>query len=249
MKNNIAIEVKNLYVTYKGLKKMSIKNSLLHFNFNRIETFDALKDVSFEVKKGEILGIIGKNGSGKSTLLRAVAGIFSPNKGTINIKNNTISLLSIGVGFQSKLTGFENIILSGLLLGFTEKEIRSKIPEIIEFSELGDFIYKPVRTYSSGMYSKLSFSITAILETDIVLIDEILSVGDMHFKEKSSKKMKEIINDENKTVILVSHNLDTIKELCNEVLWLNDGVVMAKGKPDEILPKYREFMTNIGKES
>lgn len=248
MEKQIAIEVKDLCVTYKGLKKMSIKNSLLHFKLNRVETFDALKNVSFNVKKGEILGIIGKNGSGKSTLLRAVAGIFSPNKGSIDIKNNSVSLLSIGVGFQSKLTGFENIILSGLLLGFSEEEIREKIPEIIEFSELGDFIYKPVKTYSSGMYSKLSFSITAILETDIILIDEVLSVGDIHFKEKSGKKMKEIITDENKTVILVSHSMDTIKELCNEVLWLNDGIVMGKGKPDEILPKYQEYMHNLGKE-
>ena len=246
MKKN-AIEVKNLTITYSGLKKMSIKQSLLHFNFNRVEKFEAIKGVSFSVKEGQILGIIGKNGSGKSTLLRAIAGIFSPNSGTIDIKNNTISLLSIGVGFQTKLTGFENIILSGLLLGFSEEEIRKKIPEIIEFSELGDFIYKPVKTYSSGMYSKLSFSITAILETDIILIDEVLSVGDLHFKEKSGKKMKEIIKDDTKTVIMVSHSMDTIRELCDEVLWLNDGKIVKQGKPEEVIPKYEEYMRSLDK--
>ena len=248
MKKN-AIEVKNLTITYSGLKKMSIKKSLLHFNFNRVEKFDAIKNISFDVKEGQIMGIIGKNGSGKSTLLRAIAGIFSPNTGTIDIKNNTISLLSIGVGFQTKLTGFENIILSGLLLGFSESEIREKIPEIIEFSELGDFIYKPVKTYSSGMYSKLSFSITAILETDIILIDEVLSVGDLHFKEKSGKKMKEIIKDETKTVIMVSHSMDTIRELCDEVLWLNDGEIVEQGKPDDVIPKYEKYMKSLDKEN
>ena len=242
-----AIEVKDLHVKYRGLKKMSIKQSLAKFKLNRVEIFEALKGVSFNVEKGKIMGIIGKNGSGKSTLLRAVAGIFAPDEGTIDIKGNTVSLMSIGAGFQTKLTGFENIILSGLLLGFTEEQIRKKIPDIIEFSELGDFIYKPVKTYSSGMYSKLSFSITAILETDIMLIDEVLSVGDIHFKEKSSKKMHEIIKDENKTVMIVSHSMSTIKELCDEVLWLNDGVLMERGDTETVTAHYEEFMKNLGK--
>ena len=134
-----------------------------------------------------------------------------------------------------------------MLLGFSEQKIRKKIPDIIEFSELGDFIYKPVKTYSSGMYSKLSFSITAILETDIMLIDEVLSVGDIHFKEKSSKKMHEIIKDENKTVMIVSHSMSTIKELCDEVLWLNDGVLMERGDTETVTKHYEEFMKNLGK--
>lgn len=242
-----AIEVKDLHVKYRGLKKMSIKQSLAKFKLNRIEVFEALKGVSFNVEKGKILGIVGKNGSGKSTLLRAVAGIFAPDSGSVDLKGNSVSLMSIGVGFQTKLTGFENIILCGLLLGFTEEEIRKKIPEIIEFSELGDFIYKPVKTYSSGMYSKLSFSITAILETDIMLIDEVLSVGDIHFKEKSSKKMHEIIQDESKTVIIVSHSMSTIKELCDEVLWLNDGVLMERGDTETVTKHYEEFMEKLGK--
>ena len=244
-----AIEVKDLHVIYKGLKKTSIKQSIAKLKFNRKkDEFEALKGVSFSLEKGKILGLIGKNGSGKSTLLRAISGIFAPDKGSVNLFDNTISLMSIGVGFQTKLTGYENIILSGLLLGFTEEQIRAKIPEIIEFSELGDFIYKPVRTYSSGMYSKLSFSVTAILETDIMLIDEVLSVGDIHFREKSSKKMHDIIKDDSKTVVIVSHSMSTIKELCDEVLWLNDGEVVEIGEPKEVIGHYEEYMKQIGKD-
>lgn len=241
-----AIEVKDVHIIYKGLKKMSIKQ-ITKFKLNRIDTFEAVKGVSFNVEKGKILGLIGKNGSGKSTLLRALAGIFSPDSGTIDLKGNSISLLSIGAGFQNKLTGYENIILCGLLLGFTEEQIRKRVPDIIEFSELGDFIYKPVRTYSSGMYSKLAFSITAMLETDIMLIDEVLSVGDIHFREKSSKKMQEIIKDESKTVVIVSHSMSTIKDLCDEVLWINDGVVMEAGKPETVIEHYEEFMKQLNK--
>lgn len=240
-KKKITITVKDLHISYRGLKKTSIRASWTKLN-NKIEVFEALKGVSFEVEEGKILGIIGKNGSGKSTMLRAIAGIFSPDKGTINLHGNTVSLLSIGVGFNKKLTGRENIYLSGMLLGFTEELIKEKEKDIIEFADIGTFIDKPVKTYSSGMYSKLAFAITAILETDIMLIDEVLSVGDVRFKEKSYNKMKELISDEHRTVIIVSHSLDTIKNLCDEVLWLNDGEVVEIGNPSEILPKYTEFM-------
>lgn len=239
-KKKIAITVDDLHITYRGLKKTSIRASW--GKLGKVELFNALKGVSFEVEEGKILGIIGKNGSGKSTMLRAIAGIFSPDKGTIDLHGNTISLLSIGVGFNKKLTGKENIYLSGMLLGFSEEEISKKEEEIIKFADIGKFIDKPVKTYSSGMYSKLAFAITAILETDIMLIDEVLSVGDAKFKEKSYNKMKELISDEHRTVIIVSHSLGTISELCNEVLWLNDGEVIMQGTPDEVLPKYEEFM-------
>jgi teichoic acid transport system ATP-binding protein len=232
MKKNIALTVKDLRITYKGLKKFSVKKSLFSFRTSKVETFEALRGVSFELEKGKILGIIGKNGSGKSTMLRAIAGIFSPDKGIIDLHGNNVSLLSIGVGFQPKLTGHENIYLSGMLLGFSEAEIRSKYKEIVEFSELGSFIQKPVKTYSSGMYSKLAFSVTAILKADIMLIDEVLSVGDAHFKEKSYNKMKELINDNNRTVVIVSHSIETLAELCNEILWLHDGKVKMIGEPN-----------------
>ncbi len=241
--HNIAITVENLHITYRGLKKTSIRASWKNFG-GKVELFQALKGVSFEVEEGKILGIIGKNGAGKSTMLRAIAGIFSPDKGRIDLHGRSISLLSIGVGFNKKLTGKENIYLSGMLLGFSEEEIAKKEKEIIKFADIGDFINKPVKTYSSGMYSKLAFAITAILETDITLIDEVLSVGDAKFKEKSYNKMKELISDEKRTVIIVSHSLGTIKELCDEVLWLNDGEVMMKGAASEVIPKYEEFMKN-----
>ena len=242
MKEN-AIEIKNLCISYRGLKSYSIKKSLLHFHRNKVDEFQAIRNVSFNVPKGNILGIVGKNGSGKSTMLNEIAGIFAPDSGTIDLKGNSVSLLSIGVGFQRELTGRENIILSGMLLGFSEKAVRERMEEIIEFSELGKFIDAPVRTYSSGMYSKLAFSITAILETDIMLIDEVLSVGDARFKKKSYNKMKQLISDENRTVVMVSHDTKTLDGLCDEILWLHDGEIKMYGNTKEVLEKYEEFMS------
>lgn len=175
-------------------------------------------------------------------MLRAIAGIFSPDSGTIDLFGHTVSLLSIGVGFQKSLSGKENIMLSGMLLGFTEEEVRRQMPEIIEFAGLGKFINMPVKTYSSGMYSKLAFSITAILKTDIMLIDEVLSVGDAKFKKKSYRKMKELISEKDRTVVIVSHNNDTLRSLCDRILWLHDGEVKMLGTAEEVLPVYEEFM-------
>ena len=247
MKKEVAITVKDLHISYRGLKKFSIKRSLFKGKKNSKEIFEAVKGISFEVEKGKILGFIGKNGSGKSTTLRALAGIFSPDKGIIDLHGNTVSLLSIGVGFQPKLTGYENIYLSGMLLGFSEKQIKEKEQEIIDFADIGDFIYKPVKTYSSGMHSKLAFAITAVLETDIMLIDEVLSVGDKNFQQKSYNKMKELISDENRTVVIVSHSLPTIQELCDEVLWLHEGKVKKLGKPEDVIPEYEEIMESLTK--
>ncbi|MDO5520491.1 MAG: ATP-binding cassette domain-containing protein [bacterium] len=242
MSENV-IDVKDLKIRYRCLNKMSIKKSLLSLKKSKTEVFEAVRGVSFSVAEGEILGIVGKNGSGKSTMLRAIAGIFAADEGTIDLHGHSVSLLSIGVGFQKRLTGKENIYLSGMLLGFSEEEIRAKMKEIIEFSELGDFINRPVKTYSSGMYSKLAFSITAILETDIMLIDEVLSVGDSKFKKKSFKKMKELIMNDKRTVIIVSHSSETIANLCTSVLWLHEGHVKMRGTPEEVLPVYEEFMS------
>ena len=225
---------------YRDMKRVSLKKGFKDKGSGKI--FKAVKGVSFEVPKGQILGICGKNGSGKSTLLRAISGIFSPDKGSINLHGNSISLLSIGVGFQKQLTGLENIYLSGMLLGYSKEEIASKVDEIVDFSELGDFINKPVRSYSSGMYSKLAFSITAVLETDIMLIDEVLSVGDIHNKEKSYNKMKELISDSNRTVVIVSHSSKTIVDLCDKVIWLHDGLIKDQGDPQTIMDEYEAFM-------
>ena len=239
-KKEIAISVNDLHVYYRDMNRFTLKKAKREKGSGKI--FKAVKGVSFEIPKGQILGICGKNGSGKSTLLRAISGIFSADKGSINLHKNSISLLSIGVGFQKQLTGYENIYLSGMLLGYSKEQIDEKVDEIIKFSELGDFIYRPVRSYSSGMYSKLAFSITAILETDIILIDEVLSVGDIHFKEKSYNKMKELISDSNRTVVIVSHSSKTIIELCDRVIWLHEGLIKADGDPEKIMTEYEEFM-------
>ena len=242
MKPGNAIEVKDLKITYKCVKALSLRKSFFRVKKSKLEVVEALKGISFDVKKGEILGIVGKNGSGKSTLLKAISGISSPDQGSIELETDSVSLLSIGVGFQKQLSGRENIILSGMLLGFSEQQVREKMDEIIEFAGLGKFIDMPVKTYSSGMHSKLAFSITAVLETDIMLIDEVLSVGDVKFKKKSYKKMKELIMDENRTVVIVSHSTGTLEKLCTSLLWLHEGESRMQGTTAKVLKAYNEFM-------
>ncbi len=237
-----AIEVKDLSISYRTLKPMSLRRSLFSLKKNQVEICEAVKDLSFDVEKGKIVGIVGKNGSGKSTLLRAIAGIFSANSGTINLFGHSVSLLSIGVGFQNQLSGRENIFLSGLLMGFSEKQIQEKMDEIIAFSGLGKYIDMPVKSYSSGMFSKLAFSITAILETDIILIDEVLSVGDAAFKKKSYQKMHELISNDDRTVLIVSHDMSTLRKLCDEVIWIHEGVLVQQGDPETVLAAYEQRM-------
>ena len=242
MEEKHAIEVKDLVISYQNLKKTSIKKTLLHLKRQKPDRFVAVKGISFYVREGEILGIIGKNGSGKSTTLNALAGIFSPDSGSIDLNGHSISLLSIGVGFIREMTGRENITLSGMLLGFTEEQVKAKEQEIIDFAEIGEFIDMPVRTYSSGMYSKLAFSITAILETDIMLIDEVLSVGDQKFKKKSYEKMKSLISNKDRTVVIVSHSIETLKQLRDTVMWMHEGQIKRIGDPNEVLDEYVAFM-------
>lgn len=238
---NYAIELRDVCINYRILNSTSVQKSLFRKKQREI-IFEAVKHVSFAVNEGEILGMIGRNGSGKSTLLRSIAGVFSPNGGVIDLKGHSVSLMALGVGFKDTLTGRENIVLSGMLLGFTERQIREKMDEIIEFAEIGEFIDRPVRTYSSGMHSKLAFSITAMLETDIMLVDEVLSVGDERFRKKSLDKMNSLILDKKRTVIIVSHNKDTLQELCDQVLWIHDGEVQEIGEPAKILEDYTKFM-------
>ena len=239
----IVIDVKDLKISYRCLKAYSIKKSLMQFKKSKVQVYEAVRAVTFQVPRGEILGVVGKNGSGKSTMLRAIAGIFSPDSGQIDLHGNSVSLLSIGVGFQRKLSGRENILLSGMLLGFSEEQVREKMDEIIEFAGLGKFIDMPVKTYSSGMHSKLAFSITAVLESDIMLIDEVLSVGDARFKRKSYRKMKQLISNEERTVVIVSHSLETLRKLCTSMLWLHNGKVKMIGEPGKVLDAYEEFMS------
>lgn len=235
----IALEVNHVSIDYKNLLHMSMHQSLLKYGAKRAETIRAVDDISFTVDKGRILGIVGRNGSGKTTLLRSIAGIFRPDEGYIDTKGNKVSLMAIGIGFNPHNTGRENILKSGMLLGCNLEYVKEHMEEIIDFSELGDFIDRPVRTYSSGMYSKLSFSVTAILETDIMLVDEVLSVGDEHFRKKSFRKMEELMRSD-RTVLIVSHATNTLKQFCDQVLWINDGKFMMLSGTDEVLAAYEE---------
>lgn len=239
--SDIALEVKHVSIDYKNLAHMSMHQGLLKKGMKRVEAIRAVDDLSFTVEKGKILGIVGRNGSGKTTLLRSVAGIFRPDEGYIDTKGNRVSLMAIGIGFNGNNTGRENILKSGMLLGCRLDYVREHMDEIIAFSELGDFIDRPVRTYSSGMYSKLSFAVTAILETDIMLVDEVLSVGDERFRKKSYRKMEELMMG-NRTVLIVSHATDTLKKFCNEVLWMDGGKFMELGPTEEVLGRYDAFM-------
>ena len=237
-----AIEVKDLKLSYVSRQSYSIKQTLFQFKKSERKVVEALKGVSFQAEKGEVLGIVGRNGSGKSTLLRTLAGVFAPDEGTIDLKGNSISLLSLGTGFQPEISGRENILLNGMLLGFNEAEIEEKMEDIISFSELEKFIDMPVRTYSSGMNSKLAFSVAVIMETDIILVDEILSVGDARFRQKSYNKMRELIESADRTALIVSHQESTLRDLCDRVLWLHDGVLKELGEANEVLDHYQEFM-------
>ena len=237
-----AITVHDVHLSYRSIVPVSKRKTQARKK-GRVEHFEALHGVSFTIGQGEIVGLVGRNGSGKSTLLRVLAGIFEPDKGFVDLHGHTVSLLALGVGFQTQLSGRENIYLSGLLLGFTKQDIDAQIDEIIAFSELEKFIEKPVRTYSSGMQSKLGFAITAILKTDIILVDEVLSVGDSHFKKKSFAKMQELISEKTRTVVIVSPNASTIRNTCEKVVWLHDGDIKMIGDTATVVDLYEEFMS------
>ena len=237
----IALDVEHVSIDYKDLSHMSLAKSLKRGEIKKTNVVRAVNDVSFSVNRGEILGIVGRNGSGKTTLLRSIAGIFQPDEGVIDTHNNRVSLMAIGILFNKNNTGRENILKSGMLLGCDLDYVKERMDEIIDFSELGDFIDRPVRTYSSGMYSKLSFSVTAILDTDIMLVDEVLSVGDEHFRKKSFKKMEELMRSD-RTVLIVSHATDTLKKFCDKILWINDGKYVMMGDTISVLKEYDKSM-------
>ncbi len=212
--------------------------------YSQSQEFWALRKVSFSVEKGEILGVIGRNGSGKTTLVRVIGGIFSPDEGKIEINGTVSTLLSITAGFQPELSGLENIYLNGILMGFKEREIDRLLDDIIKFSELGKFIEVPVKTYSSGMHARLGFSIAINLKRDIMLIDEVLGVGDTNFHEKCDKKIKDIMQ-EGRTIVLVSHSMESIKKFSDKVIWLERGIIQAGGKPQNIIEQYLESSPTI----
>jgi ABC-type polysaccharide/polyol phosphate transport system ATPase subunit len=244
--DDLAISVDDLTITYKTQfeRVPTVKKAVASFVRREKPEFkivEAVNHVSFDVKHGTILGIIGHNGAGKSTLLRGISGILAPTSGRIEVHGQISTLLALGLGFNSQLTGRENVILGGLASGLSREEIDEKFAQITDFADLGDFIDLPTRTYSSGMHARLAFSVAVHMDPDILLIDEALSTGDAAFKKKARAKMEELMSSA-RTMLVVSHGLGTIKEICNDAIWLDHGRLMKRGAPDEIVSAYTEFV-------
>jgi len=241
-KSEYAIEVDNLYKDFKlnSDKPRTFKEKLLFSNRNKVDRITILKNINLKIKKGETVALIGTNGSGKSTLLKLMTRIIYPSKGSIKVDGKLTSLLELGAGFHPDFTGRENIYFNAAIFGLTRAEIDKRVNTIIEFSELGDFIDNPVRTYSSGMYMRLAFSVAINVDADILLIDEILAVGDQHFQDKCFEKLEEL-RDSDKTIVIVTHSLDQVKRLCNRAIWIKDGKVEMDSVPKEVIPKYLEI--------
>ena len=244
MKNAVIVEnVSKRFRRYPTRGHTTLKEALLKGQLFRMrrdrEYVEALKDVSFTVPEGTVLGIIGPNGAGKSTLLRLIAGIYRPTTGRVVVNGRLSALLNLGLGFHPELTGRENIIIGGLAMGLSRREIMRRLDEIVAFAELEEFIDAPVRTYSSGMYMRLAFSVAVNVDPDILLLDEVLAVGDAHFAEKSRARMEEF-KEQGKTILLVTHDLATVESWCHQALWLEGGKVRALGDPHEVVSQYRE---------
>lgn len=224
-------------MTYDRIQ--SIKEYVVQLLRGKIkyEEFWALKNVSFEVERGEVVGIIGHNGAGKSTLLKVISGILKPTGGELEVHGNVVPMLELGSGFDHDLTGRENIFLNGSILGYSEKYLKEKYEQIVEFSELGKFIDVPIRNYSSGMLMRLAFSIATVVQPEILIVDEILAVGDAAFQEKSKTRMLELMGG-GTTVLFVSHSLEQIREMCDRVIWLEHGQIKAIGATKEICDAY-----------
>ena len=234
-----AIEVQDVYKTFNVYldKANSLKEKMLFWKRNRKEVREVLKGIN--LNKGEAVALIGVNGSGKSTLLKLMTKIIYPNKGKIITNGKLTSLLELGAGFHADFSGRENIYFNASIFGLTKKEIDNRLEQIIEFSELRDYIDNPVRTYSSGMYMRLAFAVAINVDADILLVDEILSVGDQHFQEKCINKMKSL-KAEGKTMVFVTHSLGSARELCDRAVWLNQGVIKMDGDTNTVIEKYIE---------
>ncbi len=222
-------------------KIMSLKEFVTRAISGKIQTseFWALKNISFDVRRGEVLGIIGHNGAGKSTILKVISGILKPTKGSVVCRGNIVPMLELGSGFDMDLTGRENIFLNGAILGYSEKFLNSKYQEIVDFSELGQFIDVPIRNYSSGMLMRLAFSVATVVNPEILIVDEILAVGDANFQEKSRKRMLELMGG-GTTVLFVSHSMDQIREMCDRVVWLEHGELQAVGETQLLCSQYED---------
>ena len=243
MKNENAIEVKNVKKKFKVYydKGRSLKEKVLFQNRNKYEDRWVLNGINFEVKKGEAIGIIGQNGCGKSTTLKLLTKIMYPNEGTIDIRGRVSSLIELGAGFHPDMSGRENIYTNASIFGLTRKEIDARINDIIEFSELDEFLDNPVRTYSSGMYMRLAFSVAINVDADVLLIDEILAVGDANFQAKCLNKLREI-KANGTTIVIVSHSLTQIEQICERCIWIMDGEINKEGVPSDVVYQYLDYM-------
>jgi len=239
----VAIKVENLSKVYRlyDTPLDRLKESLHPFKKKYHREFYALRDVNFEVKRGETVGIIGKNGSGKSTLLKIITGVLTPTSGNVTVNGKISALLELGTGFNPEFTGIENIYFSGTIMGYTKEEIDKKIDDIVAFADIGDFIKQPVKTYSSGMLMRLGFSVAVNMEPEILIVDEALSVGDIRFRQKSMRKMKELMETA-KAILIVSHDVKAITNFCNRAIWLKEGQLYQSGDPMVVTNNYHTYM-------
>ena len=240
-----AITVEDVSVTYRTSfeRAPTLRSTVKRLGRRErvVREVEAVQDVSFDVPHGTVLGIVGANGAGKSTLVRTIAGILPPSAGRIEVQGRVSTLLALGVGFNKKLSGRDNVVLGGLAAGLKREQLAEKYDDIVAFAELGDFMDMPMRTYSSGMYGRLAFSVAVMMEPDILLIDEALSVGDAKFRRKCARKMRELCS-EDRTVVLVSHALGTIQELADQAIWMDKGQLRMWDEPDAVIDAYTEFL-------
>lgn len=246
MKEGNAIEVRNITKAFKVYldRSNNVKDFIIHRNRRRYENRQVLKGISFEIKKGEAVGLIGHNGCGKSTTLKLLTKIMYPDSGTIEMRGRVSSLIELGAGFHPDMSGRENIYINASIFGLSKKEIDNRIDDIIAFSELEDFIDNPVRTYSSGMYMRLAFSVAINVDAEILLIDEILAVGDTNFQAKCFSKLREI-KANGATIVIVSHSLGQIEQICERSIWIHDGIIKEEGEPRMVHPSYLDYMGKI----
>jgi lipopolysaccharide transport system ATP-binding protein/teichoic acid transport system ATP-binding protein len=239
------VRVEDVSITYRTSfeKRPTLKDAVVRLGRGQktVREVEAVKNVTFDVPQGTVMGIVGSNGAGKSTLVRAIAGILPPTSGRIEVRGKVSTLLALGVGFNPAMSGQENVLLGGLAAGYTREEIAQRYEEIADFAELGDFMEMPMKTYSSGMFSRLAFAVAVHMEPDILLVDEALSAGDAKFKEKAAAKMQSLVK-EARTRFLVSHALGTVTEMCNDAIWLNKGTMMMRGAPEDVVKEYPRFV-------
>jgi len=243
--DNLAIKVDNISKIYR-LYSRNLERLIDTMGISRKIRYRehyALRDVNFQVEKGETVGIIGTNGAGKSTMLKIITGVLTPNAGTVAIDGRISALLELGAGFNPEYTGLENVYLNGTLIGFSKEEMNDKLPKILEFADIGDYIHQPVRTYSSGMFVRLAFAVAINIEPEILIVDEALSVGDVFFQAKCYKKFEDF-RTQGKTILFVSHDLSSISKYCDKVILLNNGIMMGEGSPKEMINLYKKVLVN-----